>query len=156
MYVDATAYLRLAPAGREVVLAHELTHLATGAASDPKVPVWLEEGFADYIGFLGAQIDVRTAAHAAISQVHAVGPPTGLPRDEDFAATGPALAVAYAEGWLMCRWFAQAYSQAALVEVYHRVAHGGTSLAGAVERVTGRPLADAVAGWAAYVTALAR
>jgi hypothetical protein len=44
VYLDAAAWLALSPAGRQALLTHEVTHLATGSAGDDAVPLWLEEG----------------------------------------------------------------------------------------------------------------
>ncbi len=154
--VDATAYVALAPSGREVLLAHELTHLATGAAGDPDVPVWLEEGFADYVGFLRSSLAVGPVAEAAIERARVDGPPTAVPADSAFGSSEREQAVAYAQSWLMCRWLALTYGQDALVDLYRRVAHGRTSLAVAVEQATGSSLSDAIDGWGRSVAGLRR
>jgi len=154
--IESTAYTALAPAGRQVVLTHELTHLATGAAADPQVPIWLEEGFADYIGFLDSAIPITDSARAAIDQVRRHGPLTQLPREESFSAGPREQAVAYAEAWLMCRWIAERYGQDALVATYRAVAHGRAGLSAAIQQVTGQPLRAAVDSWSLSVSELAR
>ena len=154
--LETTAYAALAPAGRQVVLTHELTHLATGAAADPDVPVWLEEGFADYVGFLDSGISITQSAKAAIDHVRGTGPLTQLPPEVAFSAGPSEQAAAYAEAWLMCRWLAERYGQDALVATYRAVAHGRASLSAAIQQVTGRPLGAAVASWSRSVSELAR
>jgi len=154
--LESTAYTALAPSGRRVVLTHELTHLVTGAAADPDVPVWLEEGFADYVGFLDSGIPVAESAKAAIDQVRRSGRLTQLPQEVAFSAGPSEQAVAYAEAWLMCRWLAERYGQEALVATYRAVAHGRAGLSAAIQQVTGQSLGVAVQSWSRSVSELAR
>ncbi|MCP9984043.1 basic secretory family protein [Actinomadura madurae] len=63
--VSPTAFGRLNDLGRTVVLTHELTHVATGGARDRRTPLWLIEGFADYVGYRHVEIGARAAARRA-------------------------------------------------------------------------------------------
>ncbi|WP_133306114.1 hypothetical protein [Microbispora triticiradicis] len=58
--VQPAAFARLSAIGRQVVVTHELTHVA---ASGPRaVPMWLLEGFADYVGYLDSGLPVHVVA----------------------------------------------------------------------------------------------
>ncbi|GLZ10454.1 hypothetical protein Acsp04_06890 [Actinomadura sp. NBRC 104425] len=116
--VSPAAFARLNELGRDVVLTHELTHVATGGARDGRTPLWLIEGLADYVGYLRADIGVRSAARELRAEVAAGRLPAGLPGRADFAGSSPRLSQAYQEAWLACRMIAERYGEAALVRLY--------------------------------------
>ena len=122
------AFGRLGPVGAHVVVTHEATHVATQATTTP-LPVWLAEGFADYVGIGAAHVSLELATRAAVGSVRHDGVPSALPSDADFAAaTGPALEAAYEEAYLATRLISQRYGRAALVSFYDWVRmHPGRS-----------------------------
>ncbi|MET8945599.1 hypothetical protein ABZX30_18905 [Streptomyces sp. NPDC004542] len=132
--VNPEAYAVLGDVGKQVVLTHETTHVATRAHTDAATPLWLSEGYADWTGYLGTG---RTAAQAAPELARAVQDghvPARLPADKDFAFSTDAvdLARAYEGGWLACRMIADRWGEARLGAFYRAVgAHG--KRAGAVE-----------------------
>ncbi|GAA3426587.1 hypothetical protein ACWDTT_18685 [Streptosporangium sandarakinum] len=132
-----SGYARLSGTGRDVVLAHELTHVATGATRGGRVPVWLSEGFADYVGYRDAGIATATAAAELAAEVREGRLPARLPGPADFAAGAPRRAQAYEEAWLACRYVAQRYGERALVRLY------GSDVGG----VPGLSPAEFTAGW---------
>ncbi|TMR96040.1 hypothetical protein [Nonomuraea basaltis] len=104
--------------GKDVVLAHELTHVAAGT---DHLPVWLYEGFADYVGYRDAGLPVKTAAAELAGEVRAGRLPSVLPGQAAFVADGrdPArLARAYQEAWLACRFLADQFGEETLVRLY--------------------------------------
>lgn len=111
-------YARLSAVGRDVVITHELTHVATGATRGGRVPMWLSEGFADYVGYRHAGIAVRVAAAELAAEVRAGALPSALPGPADFAPGAPRLAQAYEEAWLACRYIAERFGEKALVRLY--------------------------------------
>jgi len=155
--VDLAALGTLSAAGRVVLLAHELTHVATGSAlPGNRVPLWLVEGFADEVGFSGSGIPVRTAAAGLLGQVRVAGSPRALPAAADFAPEAGASrqAAAYAGAWLFTRLLAARAGTAALVAVYRDIA-SGVAVATAVARRTARSLTSWVAAWRLELEALA-
>src|SRR5690606_33810051 len=58
--VNPSAWQKMNATGRSVVLAHELTHVATGSLGT--VPIWVSEGFADYVGWRDRGIAMRDIA----------------------------------------------------------------------------------------------
>ncbi|MER7134555.1 hypothetical protein [Streptosporangium saharense] len=116
--VVPTGYARLSGTGRDVVITHELTHLATGATRGGRVPMWLSEGFADYVGYRDAGIPTRTVAAELAAEVRAGRLPTALPGPADFAPGSPRLAQAYEEAWLACRYVAERFGEKGLVRLY--------------------------------------
>lgn len=155
--VNPEAYGLLGDVGRQVVLTHETTHVATRAKTSSATPLWLSEGYADWVGYLGTG---RTAAEAAPELRAAVRRgdlSNRLPPDGDFAFSGdPArLARAYESGWLACSMVASRWGPSRLGEFYRAVgAHDGR--AGAVEsalrEVLGTTPDRFTAEWRAYVT----
>lgn len=78
--VNPQAYEGLSELGRQVVLTHESTHVATRSATTASTPLWLSEGFADWAAYRSAG---RTPAEAAPALRRAVNRgelPSALPR----------------------------------------------------------------------------
>ncbi|MGW2636276.1 hypothetical protein [Streptomyces sp. NPDC001348] len=154
--VNPEAYAILGAIGKQVVLTHETTHVATRAHTGAATPLWLSEGYADWIGYLGTG---RTAPQAAPELARAVRDghvPAHLPADKDFgfSTDAVALARAYESGWLACRMIADRWGEIRLGEFYRAVgAHG--KRAGAVEdalkKVLGTTPQDFTTQWQAYV-----
>ncbi|MFD8915477.1 hypothetical protein [Streptomyces sp. NPDC059575] len=153
--VNPEAYGALGDLGKQVVLTHETTHVATRAATTPATPLWLSEGCADWTGYLGTG---RTPAEIAPELARAVREghtPDALPADRDFGFTSDPtrLAQSYEAGWLACRMIADRWGEPRLRAFYRAVgAHGRR--AGAVEealkRVLGTTPAEFTAQWQRY------
>ncbi|MET9651760.1 hypothetical protein ABZZ44_16020 [Streptomyces sp. NPDC006460] len=154
--VNPDAYGVLGGFGRQVVLTHETTHVATRAHTSAATPVWLSEGFADWAAYRGTG---RTAAQAAPElrrAVRAGDTPARLPEDGEFAFGGDAeaLARAYESGWLACELIADRWGEKALTGFYRAVGgHPGRD--GAVEKALRDVLdttpEDFTAAWRAYL-----
>ncbi|MFI5811756.1 hypothetical protein ACIA7S_12385 [Streptomyces sp. NPDC051643] len=132
--VNPEAYGVLGDLGKQVVLTHETTHVATRAHTTAATPLWLSEGYADWVGYRGSG---RTAAQVAPELQRAVldgHPPAALPADGDFGFTGDAarLARAYEGGWMACRLIADRWGEVRLNDFYRAVGDHGKR-AGAVE-----------------------
>ncbi|GIH96475.1 hypothetical protein ACFFMN_19505 [Planobispora siamensis] len=152
--VVPSGYARLSRIGRDVVIAHELTHVATGATRGGRVPTWLSEGFADYVGYSGSGLDVRTVAAELVREVRAGTLPDGLPGPADFAPGAARLPQVYEEAWLACRYIAGRFGERALVRLYGGPPPGGAgtpSRGGDVEAVLGLSPAAFTAGWRDYL-----
>ncbi|HEX3907955.1 MAG TPA: hypothetical protein VHW92_08485 [Mycobacteriales bacterium] len=113
--------------GRQVVLTHELTHVASRADTGSQTPRWLQEGFADYVGFAGSGVPAGVIAAELGRGVRAGRRPRELPGDHRFVGSSTGLPQAYQEGWLACRLIAARAGQRGLVRFYRLV---GTSTAG--------------------------
>src|SRR3546814_6597486 len=61
VFVNPQMWAGLKPQGAQVVMSHEAVHVVTGAAITSGVPLWLLEGFADYV----ALRDVRSEEHTS-------------------------------------------------------------------------------------------
>ncbi len=102
---------RLSPVGRRVVLTHEVTHVATRAATGPLVPAWLAEGVADHVGYAGTGVSTELAAAELRADVRAGRVPSRLPRDEDFDGDNPRLPQAYEQAWLAVEELVDTYGE---------------------------------------------
>jgi hypothetical protein len=114
LIVNAAAFARLSAVGRQIVVRHEITHIADAQATTGATPRWLIEGFADYVGNLGSGQSPRTAAAELGRDVRAGRVPTTLPGEAAFETAGAA-PQAYEGAWLACRLIADRVGQAGLV-----------------------------------------
>ncbi|MCW2524910.1 MAG: hypothetical protein JWO63_3245 [Frankiales bacterium] len=107
---------------RQLVVQHELTHLAARSVTDDAMPIWVIEGFADYVGNLGSG---RTAAESAPDlalDVRHGQLPSQLPTAADFDGANPELSQVYEESALACSEIASQAGTAGLVGFYRAVA----------------------------------
>ncbi|MER6053268.1 hypothetical protein ABT168_38515 [Streptomyces sp. NPDC001793] len=125
--VNPDAYEELNDLGRSVVLTHETTHVATRALTTSATPLWLSEGFADWVAY--RRVNRRPAVTAPeLSRAVAAGrEPASLPGDADFGfrAGADRLAKAYEGGWLACRLIAEKWGEDRLIAFYRDTGRRG-------------------------------
>lgn len=156
--INPEAYGVLGDFGQQVVLTHETTHVATRTATTAATPLWLSEGYADWVGYRGTG---RTAAQAApeLQQAILAGRvPAELPDDDAFGFSRAAdpLAEAYEGGWLACRMIAERWGEDRLESFYravgaHRTRAGAVD--GALRKVLGLSLRAFTEQWREYLRA---
>jgi hypothetical protein len=159
----ASAPLRIMinPAGTQsglataIVLAHETVHVATRSPISP-APTWLVEGFADHIAYLDYPQGVPAAAAELLVAVRKNGPPTALPGESEFGTGTKDLNRSYAEAWLACRYLAERFGEAKLLQFY-RAVDGSVdgSIGGPVRSVFGISESQLVSGWQRYLQSAA-
>jgi hypothetical protein len=120
--VNPVAFPDLSAVGRGVVLRHELAHVATRAGG-ASAPVWVDEGFADYVAYLGTSLGVRNVASDLLDDRKALAALRGLPADKAFDPAAGQVGPAYAAAWLAMRFVAQEGGTPMVVDFY-RVAAG--------------------------------
>ncbi len=123
VFVNPEVFDSLRPQGAQVVMSHEAVHVATGAATS-NLPLWLLEGFADYVALRDVDLPLTTTAGQVIRQVRRTGPPDHLPGSAEFDTTTTHLGATYESAWFACRLLASSGGEAALVRLYERVDHG--------------------------------
>ncbi|CAG6395710.1 hypothetical protein NMG29_19530 [Streptomyces cocklensis] len=148
--VNPAAFGELSAFGRQVVLTHETTHVATRSATSAHTPLWLSEGFADWVAYRDAGRTAPEIAPELAKDVTAGHLPATLPADADFRPTSTALAQAYEGGWLACRMIADQWSPAQLTALY-RAAAAGTPLDTLLHSTLHVSLADFTSRWRTYV-----
>lgn len=122
-----SGFAALTPVGRDVVLAHELTHLATRPWTGPRTPLWLVEGLAEQVGLAAFPLPDRLAAAELAAEVRRGLLPTALPTDADL--DGVRAAAAYQQSWLAVDLLTRRYGGAAVLAAYRQAATGGTQAA---------------------------
>ncbi|MFF3563123.1 hypothetical protein ACFYXS_24060 [Streptomyces sp. NPDC002574] len=141
--VNPEAFGELSAFGRRVVLTHEATHVATRSATAPGTPLWLSEGFADWVAYRGTGRSAPDVAPELARDVAAGRVPRALPSDADFGTRAAGLAQAYEGAWLACRFIAEQWGDARLVALYRAGAD--------TRRVLGIGTDELTARWRAYV-----
>ncbi|MFI6941078.1 nuclear transport factor 2 family protein [Streptomyces sp. NPDC050418] len=156
--LNPEAFDELGDFGKQVVLTHETTHVATRSATTAATPLWLSEGLADWLGYRGSGRTAQQAAPELDRALDRSEPPVKLPADDAFAFSSDAsrLAQAYESGWLACKMVAERWGDRKLLAFYRAVGeHDGRE--GAVEDALGDVLRtdlDAFTReWIAYVRA---
>ena len=101
-----------------MILAHELLHVATREAAGAFVPVFVEEGFANFVGHDGLD-----AARAAAASLRSSGSFDGrLPGDYEFMSEGPdAIFRAYQEGHTAVGYFIERHGLRDFTRFYRRL-----------------------------------
>jgi hypothetical protein len=82
------------------------------------MPVWLSEGFADYVGFNEAGLSSAVIAQEFLSKVRESDVPDDLPSSADFDPAAAELDQAYEAAWTACSYIAQEWGEDTLVEFY--------------------------------------
>jgi hypothetical protein len=158
VWLNTSLLAGLTPLGRLILLQHEVTHVATGSAAANATPLWLEEGLAEVVGYLGSGVGPATAAKDATALVRAGRVPRELPSAADL--TGPTPAAAYEQAYLACVVLADEVGLPGLVRMYRLTARGSQAdPAGNVDRalrtVTGSGTAALTRSWRALLTTVA-
>ncbi|MFD8144330.1 hypothetical protein [Streptomyces sp. NPDC059708] len=145
--VNPEGYAQLSQAGRQIVLTHETTHVATRAATTARTPQWLSEGFADWAAYRDGPLGPAEAAPTLGRAVRLGDLPAALPEDGAFAFGGDqdAMARAYEGAWLACRLIAARWGDAALVRLYERA--GREPLPTALDETLGTDLPTLTKAW---------
>ncbi|MEU8432405.1 hypothetical protein AB0F18_05755 [Streptomyces sp. NPDC029216] len=145
--VNPEGYAELSQAGRQIVLTHETTHVATRTATTARTPQWLSEGFADWAAYRQSPLGPTEAAPTLARAVRLGDLPAALPADAAFAFGGDrdATARAYEGAWLACRLVAARWGDAALVRLYELV--GREPLPAALDQALGTDLPTLTGAW---------
>ncbi|WP_436495695.1 peptidase MA family metallohydrolase [Actinokineospora sp. HUAS TT18] len=130
----------LSIASLRVVLRHEITHVAARSVTVDGSPMWLLEGFSDYVGYLDSGISLAQGAPDLARQVIDSGPPTALPEDRAFRGKDKELDLAYQQAWSIARFVADRYGQARLVTLYRELGGAGPMSAGDTDDLLRRVL----------------
>ena len=154
VFVNPVIFGQLRPTGSQVVMSHEAVHVATEAATNNTMPLWLLEGFADYVALLDVDLPVATTAGQIIDRVREDGAPEALPGSAEFDTTTTHLGATYESAWLACRLLADRGGQEALVRLYMQVRDGAT-IGAALQRGFGLTEVELTELWQELLTDLA-
>jgi len=121
-------------------LTHEFAHAAMGPVTNDNSPLWMVEGFAEYVAFKPESVSTAYARRSLD------GFPTGsAPPDRNFYGDGRN----YVLGWLACRMIAQRYGEATMVALYEAFRDG--DYADNIRRVLGIDVATLNSQYVNYV-----
>ncbi|MEV6238778.1 hypothetical protein [Lentzea sp. NPDC051838] len=102
----------LTPLELRVLLRHEITHVATRDQTSDSAPLWLVEGFADWVAFHGLGLSLRQAAPLLTSDV------TKLPTD----FSGPGRDLAYQQAYSIMVYLESQLGEHGVVDFFLRQA----------------------------------
>ncbi|WP_296389701.1 hypothetical protein [Williamsia sp.] len=149
----------LAGPALDVVLRHEMTHVAARTKTAPTSAKWVTEGVAEYVGRKGTYRRLSDAAPDLAAQVAAGDAPAALPTDAAFTVSGPQAPIAYQSAWSFAAYVAGKYGDAKLRSLYLALATGPSTAdaqAAAMQAQLGAPGATVLAGWRTWLTEQAR
>ncbi len=125
----------------QIVLAHELFHLAARADTAADAPRWLTEGVADFVARPPTALPPEAAAD-----------PT-LPADADLDRPGPTRSAGYDRAWWFARFVADEYGSDGLRRLYRDAASPGhPDFPAAVAGSLGTDLTDLAARWVRWLS----
>jgi hypothetical protein len=145
---------QLSSSALQVVLEHEMVHVATSSPDSP-APVWAEEGLAEWVSTRAHTGQPSEATDDVLTRVRAQGAPRSFPSDQEFQIGERDLRMAYAEAWLVCRYIANRYSEIQLGRFYAEL-DDGHSLDEASQSALNISEAELIIRWRAYLVRLAR
>ena len=150
--VNTTNVVKYRPLDLQVLVTHEMTHVATRTLGDG-VPLLLVEGFADYAALKPVPYGFAVTRQNLYRRVQAGRFDGRLPSDPEFR--GPDAPVAYDEGSAFCLWVAKTFGAAKLRALYREFAGSGTTTNGELDdglrQVLGISRRTAEGRWAAWV-----
>jgi len=121
--VNPGVFDQLGADGAQIVMSHEATHVATDAARS-SMPMWLLEGFADYVALAHVDLPVSVTASQILGDVRRDRPPAHLPGSDEFDTSSDVLGAAYESAWLASRLLAERYGEQKLIAFYRSVDDG--------------------------------
>lgn len=153
VFVNPLVFAHQKERGAQIVMTHEAAHIATDAANGTG-PVWLVEGFADYVALRDTDLPDSVVARRIIGRVRRAGPPPHLPGSQEFDTTSPHLGAAYEASWLACRLVARRSGERSLVRLYAAV-RSGEPVGHALEATAGLTTRQLTREWQGLLTDLA-
>ena len=152
IFVNPRVFDPLGARGSQIVMSHEATHVATGAAVS-SMPTWLLEGFADYVALDHVDLPVSVTASQILARVRKTGPPAQLPGKTEFDPQNQALGASYESAWLACRLLGETYGEKRLISFYREADRDGSTTAAFRDLGTGEPAFTRA--WKGYLRRLA-
>jgi hypothetical protein len=159
--LDPTAFGALTRSGRDVVLAHELAHVAVRSTVPGSPAAWLAEGYADHVGYARADVSTRRLLLPLVSSLRTGRGPRRLPTSADLQPAAGDIEVPYLAAWQAVELIAREHGEAAL----RRLVRAGSSTGSAADAeaatdaalvsVLGTSRAELTDAWLTRLTQLA-
>ncbi|WP_338595274.1 hypothetical protein [Saccharopolyspora sp. SCSIO 74807] len=140
---------RLSDTSLRVVLRHEIAHVAARADTAEGAPMWLLEGFADYIGYRDSGLPPERIAPDLRAQARTGALPAAPPGEADFHQAGRRLDLAYQQSWSLIEHLVRRVGEPKVVELYRRIARAGTpdAVDPALRELAGISTDELLRGW---------
>ncbi len=147
--INPARFLSRSSSVRELILVHELVHVATRDVSGPMVPSWLDEGLAQAVGERRSTTGTRLLDALATDRV-------ALPTDAEFTVGGrDRIFLSYQLAWSFVDHLADRYGVDRLARFYAAAGEGSVGRPGTEARLVDRaalevydaPLAELVEEW---------
>ncbi|QYJ04711.1 hypothetical protein KUV85_03240 [Nocardioides panacisoli] len=154
VFLNPRVYGDLDQLAAQVVMTHEAVHVATDAPLARNVPLWLLEGFADFVALQDTELPLARTAGQVLAQVREEGVPEALPSGVDFDTAGGHLGATYEAAWQVCEVLAERRSDDDVVALYDAVV-AGSDLAAELEKRFGWNEAALTRAWQQRLRGLA-
>jgi len=125
--INPKTFTALESRGRQVVITHEVTHVAARSSTTSPAPIWLTEGMADYIAYSGLDLPPERLAGGLLALVRAGKGPTQLPTEADFDPSRTVIGTSYSAAWLAVSQLVDRYGRARVIAFYREIASGRTT-----------------------------
>ncbi len=112
--LDPLAFDRLTASGRDVVLTHELAHVAVRSTVPGRPAAWLAEGYADHVGYARADVPPSRLLLPLASALRTGHGPRELPSVADLQPATGDIEVPYLAAWQAVELIARDHGEAAL------------------------------------------
>ncbi|HSO66044.1 MAG TPA: hypothetical protein VLQ78_13175, partial [Ornithinibacter sp.] len=160
--LDPAAHARLTTSGRDVVLTHELTHVAVRASVAGRQAGWLAEGYADHVGYARADVPDDRLLEPLLAEVRAGRGPSDLPRLTELDPGSGAIEVPYLAAWQAVELIAREHGDDVLARLVVAASTTGPEADAeaaadrALQRVLGTSRAELTRAWQQRLRDLAR
>jgi hypothetical protein len=124
--LDPTAFDRLTASGRDVVLTHELAHVAVRSSVPGRPATWLAEGYADHVGYGRADVPTGRLLAPLVAAIRSGQQPRGLPGASDLRPASGDIEVPYLLAWQAVELIARDHGEAALRRLVAAAASTGS------------------------------
>ena len=148
--LDPAAFERLTESGRDVVLTHELAHVAVRSTVAGRPAAWLAEGYADHVGYARADVPTHRLLGPLLTAVRTEHGPRALPTASEMQPTGGDIEVPYLAAWQAVELVADRYGEDALRRLVRAGASTGSDAD--AEAATNRALETVLGTTAARLT----
>jgi hypothetical protein len=124
-----------------------VTHGATGPTTDVSVPMWMSEGFADYLAYRAVDLLDAGVSEELYDLVEAGEAPRELPRDRDFDPAWGEVGTAYEEALLAVQMIAERYGEEKLLALYVAMGDNADEVGEDIRKILGISHDALVADW---------
>lgn len=146
--LNPEVFARLDERDAQLVVTHELTHALSEVPW--RAPLWVVEGFADWVALGDDDRSPREVASALLTRVRDQGAPDELPTAAEFTASADGLGATYEAAWLVFVVLQELGTPQDVVAFYEDV-RDGAAVGPALERRFGVDEQQLLGRWQRYL-----